>query len=418
MVERRILTPDFVEAATPPSRGERWVSDTKLRGFGLRLWATKFGGQKAFAIRVSDRDGHSIRKTFSPHNTAALRRSIWSGEFDYRLGEHLVDARVWARDEIDRLKGRPTVLEEDMLRRQVASARVKTLTLQTAAQSIITGMSSRGLSQAYIDRVDKLFALHIPTKLQETPLCEISPDVVANVLVDVAIPPGNIRILKSFVGQIYERAALFYGPLGRFPKEMSEDFWAKWEARYDVPFPELRHLTEADYQRVFERLEAETTMWQQALCIRLFFEFGAPLSQLMAAQWVQILKGTWFPYWPNQRVFWFESREPIDDQARSLLDCVSHYVRRDFDVSRYWFPSRFGRKAEHIRTVDTVWRYTLHDIGSRYYPLRDFALSYRRPNNPSYLISFLRQYGPTFRVVGNMANLSKELDRRKNLDVK
>jgi hypothetical protein len=52
MVERRLLTEQFVREVRPPATGERWIADTKQRGFGLRLWATSGGAGKAFGVRI------------------------------------------------------------------------------------------------------------------------------------------------------------------------------------------------------------------------------------------------------------------------------------------------------------------------------------------------------------------------------
>jgi hypothetical protein len=82
MVERRRLTPEFVHSVTPPERGERWIADTKLKGFGLRLWATRSGGNKAFAVRVLNANGHSIRKTFN-------LTGQWRTDLDLAYGDRI-----------------------------------------------------------------------------------------------------------------------------------------------------------------------------------------------------------------------------------------------------------------------------------------------------------------------------------------
>ena len=112
MVERRLLTTSFVDAATPPENGERWISDTKLRGFGLRLWPSTHGEGKAFAIRTTDRKGRSIRMTYD----AEARNEYFFG-FDKKLslGDVLDKAREWAKDELCRTKGRPTLQEEKII---------------------------------------------------------------------------------------------------------------------------------------------------------------------------------------------------------------------------------------------------------------------------------------------------------------
>jgi hypothetical protein len=415
VVERRRLTPEFVYLVQTPRRGERWIADTKLRGFGLRLWSTKSGGQKAFAIRISDESGNAVRKTFSV-------RSGWRTNFEltysgrhntYGLGEYLDEAREWARDEIDRLKGRLTVSDENWIRHKVAGNYVKNIALDDAAQALLSGMRADGRAQRYLDRLDKLFSNNVTKKLKRTSLDRVSAKAMANCLVNVKIPAGNIRILRSFVGQIFERAASFHGPLGRFSDELSTEFRERWEQTYDVRYPELRRLTKSDFQVLFAKLEADKPNWQSALCIRLFFEFHSPLSRIFSGQWAQMSGDHWYPYWPDEKVLWYESRESINEAGRTLLDRISDRVRRDFGSSRYWFPTRFGRKVQHIRTVDSVWRNTLRSCGMNYYPLREFARSYREPNCPSYYIAFLRQYGSHFRELDNVAELSKKLLARK-----
>src|SRR5579859_3174628 len=113
MVSRATLTPRLVFEAKAPATGELWIADVKIRGFGLRIWSTSSGGQKAFAIRTSNSDGKIVRKTFDTD-------AAWQTRFDFAnsnredrfgLGEYLEDARDWARDEIDRIKGRLTACE-------------------------------------------------------------------------------------------------------------------------------------------------------------------------------------------------------------------------------------------------------------------------------------------------------------------
>jgi hypothetical protein len=165
---------------------------------------------------------------------------------------------------------------------------------------------------------------------------------------------------------------------------------------------------------VFELLEGDKK-WQQALCIRLFFEFGAPLARLMAARWSQILDGYWHPYRPGDRIFWFEGREQIKGDARAILERVKRLIQRDVKPSEYWFPSRAVHSPSHIKTVDATWWGTLHRLGFPPYPLREFALSYRNLNNPSYLATSLWQHRQTFREVQGVDDVSKTLMSQKNI---
>jgi hypothetical protein len=156
-------------------------------------------------------------------------------------------------------------------------------------------------------------------------------------------------------------------------------------------------------------LESDEENWQQALAIRLYFEFHAPLSRVLSGKWSQIVDKCWYPYWPDERELWFECRESIDDGSQKLLDRIKRLAARDFGSNKYWFPSRFARNVDHIRVVEPAWQRALHQCELRYYPLREFSRSFREFNNPSYYASFLRQYGPMVRKASNMARVSKTL---------
>lgn len=419
MVERRLLTADIVNSAIPPSSGEQWIADTQVRGLGLRLWSTKSGGQKALCIRVSDTSKKNIRKTFDYQGATSFHIAR---RFSYRqrsLGECLREARDWAKREIDLAKGGAVFWREVELRRdedarrRKAAARVKKMLLREAAKGVCNGMRIYGRSQDYITRVDKLFFKYVPLELQKRPLAKVSAKSMARALVSDSIPAGNLRILRSFLGQIFEEASLFYGSFGQFSEALSAEVSRLWETKRDVRFPELREWKRPDYERLFAELEVMEGNWQQAMCIRLFFKFGAPLTKLMGAQWSQFLDGTWYPYWPGQRRYWHPACERIDQEADKLLRQVALLGKRDFGSCCYLFPSRSTSDSSHIKTVATTWARLLQTVGSRYYPIREFARSYREPNNPSYHISFIRQYESVFVDMDSSAEISRRLNGRR-----
>jgi hypothetical protein len=125
----------------------------------------------------------------------------------------------------------------------------------------------------------------------------------------------------------------------------------------------LHALREDDFKRLFERLEQEEKRWQQALCIRLFFEFHVPMYKLMSACWAQIVDGCWYPYCPNEDEMRYGHHEVLTETERRVVKRILTLLRKDFGVSRYWFPSPFGRKPDHIKTVDGMWREALRDVG-------------------------------------------------------
>lgn len=410
MVERARLTPQLIFEARCPSKGERWIADTKISGFGLRLWSTRSGGQKALAIRVADPSSRKIRKTFNVG-------IAWRTKFDFAVtdrknrfgvGEYLDEAREWARDEIDRIKSRPTLSDESSLQHLATKKLVRSMPLQRAAHALLIGLNVGNASQRYLDRLDKLFAIHVPEKIKRTPLAELKPARVAKAIVKANASAGNIRILRSFISQIVERAASFDAPMGRFHNEFASEFAAQWERTRDVRYPELRKLPAKKYQEIFRALEADEKYWQQAMAVRLYFVFRAPLNRVMSGQWKQIHDKYWYPYWPNEKELWFECREATEE-AQKLLDRIRKLGKRDFGGSNFWFPSRHPRTVEHVRSVEHAWQRALRKSRVRYYPLREFSRSFREFNNPSYYLSFLQQYGSTFREVQNAAEVSKRL---------
>jgi hypothetical protein len=122
------------------------IADTRIDGFGLRLWAADSGSRKAYAIRISDLNGSSIRKTFDIRNSWRTGFGAHSGH-PPDLGDYLDDAREWARDEIDTLKGQLTLRDENWIRHSGAGSYVRRITLGDAAHSLLSGMRANGRAE-------------------------------------------------------------------------------------------------------------------------------------------------------------------------------------------------------------------------------------------------------------------------------
>ena len=125
LVERVLLTPEFVDTALPPGRGERWIGDTEISGFGLRLWATRSGEGKAFALRTSLCDGKSVRRSFDPRESVEYRYAVLLNSKPEELGSYLSCARRWAWSEITKLKRRILHFDKlDNIRTRAAEQRL------------------------------------------------------------------------------------------------------------------------------------------------------------------------------------------------------------------------------------------------------------------------------------------------------
>ena len=410
---KRLLTPEFVNEVSPPEKGERWIADTKVRNFGLRLWATKSGGSKAFCIRV----GSSKRQTFDPYEI--LRYNFFRHKEldpDSNLGAFLNSARNWAVREIEKFKDPfdeiTQLRKEEQENIKYFKNYIKKMTLEQAAQNYIEGRKKLGAAEAYTDQLDQLFHQWEANKIKKTPLAELDAEIIAKSLVNQKYPAGNIRALRSFIGQIYSQASEFGMSNWHFSQKLGQACSEEMKKNYTVRFPELLGLNNRIYEELFNSLESNEEQWPQAMCIRLFFEFGAPLTRLMSAKWCEIHDGYWYPYEPNERGLWFEAREPVSETAKILLDKLGEKIRTNFAQSDYWFPSPNSKSVPHITTVDRLWKRTVKDIGFEGIPLRDFAMTKRNPTNLSELGYFLNVYKNMLRREKNMVKMSKFTSRK------
>jgi hypothetical protein len=150
------------------------------------------------------------------------------------------------------------------------------------------------------------------------------------------------------------------------------------------------------------------TYWQQAMCVRLFFEFWTPFYRLLGARWDGIVDRRWYPYPLSERRLNLRYGGRIDEPVAVLLDRVRRLGTERFGPNPYWFPTQFGRKFGHIRTVDTIWRNTLCDIRARYFPLREMALSYRRWYFTCHRYGILMQSQPSRASGSNLNPASRD----------
>ncbi len=412
MVQRRLLTAEFVNSVKSPQKGEQWIADTKIKGFGLRIFASN-GIGKSFAIRVSDESGMAVRKTFDIYSSWTYRWGVREGGSEFEFGDFLEDARDWARNEIYRLKNLEFTAQEQSQQWQQTKRLVEEMTLKRAAEGLLNRMKMTDRTQGYVDRLGKLFTLWIPAELKATSLLEVTPPAMAQALVSPGLSWGNARVLRSFIGQIFERASDYGVWSEKFKEELYKELRRRWKRDYNGSLPKLRELKQIDYQKVFEFLETQEERWQQALCIRLYFEIRAPLSRLVRARWSRLYGGAWYPYLPSEKKYWFESREHLRDGTAKLIARINQLATRDFQESKFLFPSPDRNEDVPISTIESMWRRALRECGLNYHPLPHFAARFgRRPNNPTYYMSLLNQYGEAWRAWDNASELAKIIRAR------
>ena len=383
MVDRAILTQIIIDEAEAPISGERWISDTHQKGFGLRIWRAKNGEtRKAYCIRAVDQQGRAVRLTmdYVPAWSELYRRRSWryreGQQNDPTLGELIEYARRWAHDELAKMRGTATLEEEDAAQREIGKRRAAGLTVRQTADIILRGMAGRGLSEAYTDRIEKLFSNHVPTAVAGKLTCEISRDEVAGILNSSRLAPGNLRILRPFIRQVLDVPWRLRAKPKVAPHHIDEIV-----DPIDGPqLSALRTWTEGHYNALFKLLEAEQDKWQQARCLRLYFlSLHCPLSRLMAAQWDQVWTTK---YGSRTGVRWkYSDRRGGWDSFRSKGEQIFRECLRrgqtEFGENEFCFPTRFGRKVAHIRSIDHVWRQTLSSSDLPYVSPRAFRRAYR-----------------------------------------
>jgi hypothetical protein len=378
VVKRVFLDEDSVELAQVPVTGEAWISDTKVKGFGLRLFNTKSGPVKRFCIRTVVKNGKSIRKTYNDWIARHEHNQDWQSEFWFEekrdqfdwsqtLGRYAQAARTWAKNEILLLKGIPTLATENNEQAKSVKEKLSDVTLTRCVEAVLSNYRKMKLTTAYIDRVEKIFVTTVPRNLQTKLMREISKEDAERIIKSANALPGNRRTLIPFLGRVFNSYAKLTGE--------HDEFWRATYHRRHKPFETAKRfqIDDAKLEKVrclISILECEENNWQQALCLRLYLSSDCPLSRLMAARWDELYEVT--DVWANKkRLQWrYDSKilgYVIYQRAdKHLIQKIYGKVQIEFPRSAFWFPSKLGRKVGHIRTVDQTWIKALNLAGLNY----------------------------------------------------
>jgi hypothetical protein len=392
MVERAILTKRIVDEAEAPSRGERWISDVVQRGLGLRVWRSPSGKpRKAYCVRAVDNSGKPARRTLLQWQALHLfRQEHWwtirtHPDFEPSVGDFIHIARLWAHDELARLKGQLTLAEEREVQRDIGRQRVAALTFSKAMQAVLDGMAHAGLTQAYRDRLYKLFFRHVPIEIANKGVCEVTSADISKVFGCQNLKPGSLRILRPFIGQVLQIPDRFDADTAMSPY----DFRTIDQSTRPNPasLAQLVDWRETDFESFLVWLESKREHWQQARCLRLFLHFYCPMSQLLKARWDQLYvvrSGSHSGGGSEARTFlqWRHSDRPSGSETlrgaseKLVRECFERCAT-EFPKSQFWFPTRSGRGAGHITSIDHVWRIALAEFKLRYVSPRQFRSAYR-----------------------------------------
>lgn len=389
MVERAILSQSIVDGADVPQVGEKWISDTKVQGFGLRVWRKSDGSAgKSYCVRASDQLGKSHRRTLDVTSLFEWRLATWNNSQSVNkglpsLGQFIEAARDWARDTVDEIKGRPTLEGEEKIQRQAYQSSASKRTVRRLAEVILRSYSVNGASQSYIDRLDKLFFGHAPAKLLDRPVSSLTEQDISELANFKVVTPGNLKFLRPFIGRVFELDSrlsntrdLYYALRLDATKD-DQDQSSEQEI--------LANWGDGEINQFFDFLLAEKKYWQQATCLYFYFSFSrAPLSQLMAARWKQFYEfksntadnigseSSRRIAWCYRDAAWFH--ESVSSRDLAVLSDLRASSLSNSDGNEFLFPSPFGEKNDHIRSIDHVWIRTLERFRFAYISPRKFKL--------------------------------------------
>ncbi|SDE28344.1 hypothetical protein [Rhodospira trueperi] len=388
---RRLLTEEFIDSLEPPEKGEIWIADTRIRGFGVRLWASGHSGGKAYCVRTTDTNGRSVRKTYAPWDGAFgtwFMRSLNLG--DVRVNENgafplsafLKDAREWAEVEIARLKGRLPSLEEqkqlDEERQRVRDegrARIEALSLRSLVEEVLDPNRSHGWSEAYRDRLRHAFNQFDPTdEIRSRCIRELLDDASSNDKIPPSISSGNFRLLKSFFNAMDTYSFGIGGPhVGRILLSRLKYNEQRREKAKDF----VDELEIEDVERLLKALPGLDVDWRAARCIEACFQFRAPVSRVMGGRWSEIVDGYWVPYSPAERKNWHFYLERIDQQAFECLKAARQNALDEGVQSMFWFPNKENPEVP-INNIDRAWNKLLSVVGWPRVSLSNAAKTYKQ----------------------------------------
>lgn len=382
------LTPDAVDAIALPTKGEVWIGDNHVQHFGVRAWAGKKGGGKAYAVRLRDQFGVLVRETYQPDRDFPLY--YWARAWEKPLGYFLDPARAWARDRVAAHQGLLTSADRRHQQWQRRKAKVLATTIGDAFDRKMDRLRRKSRDHLYVDHIQNLVGLHVPKRLLGSSFRNVPVRRLADAISQREISYGNVKVLRVFVSGVFKDAAEHFGPL-RYKLESIQRRCARnLGARIAPPFPRILQITDDDYRRFFDALESDAN-WQQALAIRFYFATEAKLQPILRARWSDFLNGTWYPFVPSERKLWFESKQRLNAEALRILTLIEQRHRDEGLVSSYLFPSP-KNTAKPVKTVQRHWTRYCGTFAWSGLPISHVVLRHQGRSNPSYSLFFYRTY--------------------------
>jgi len=406
------LTPELVDALQAPAKGEVWFGDNHLQHFGVRTWAGKNGGGKAYSIRLRDQFDTLVRETYRPEHD--WPHYVWMRGREKPLGYFLEYARAWARDRIALNKGDETSEHRRRRKWQQRKRRVLARSIGDAFQAKIDRLRRQSKDHLYVDHIGNMVWGYIPQPVLEATFRNVPIRQLADAISYREISYGNVKVLRGFVGGVFEDAAQAFRPLRHKLESIQRRCARNLEARVEPPYPQILQITRDDLRRFFDELEV-TALWRQALAIRLYFATGAKLQPTLRARWSDFVDGDWYPFLPHERALWLESIEQLGSEGERVLQLIEQRHAAERIVSPYLFPSQ-ADVNKPITTVQRHWVRFCEKLGWSGLPLSHVVLRHRARSNPSYHLFFNRAYARFERSDGQRI-VSKVAKRRQDKSI-
>lgn len=371
------LSKSVVDEAVPSGSSEEWLSDTEVRGFGLRLWRNPSGSVgKAFGFRKYV-GGRSVRKTFDPWPAYVQFSRRWSlrhfltedSNFaDPSLGDLTQDARAWAQDTHDELIGRKlfggvrgermfvSLSEEDKQQKAALAQAVRSKSFGELKDANLLRLRIDGASEKYLDRLDKIFELHVPASVKASACTDVSFEAVKQIIGQLP-NPSAARQLRSLFGQMSTMSSSLGCRLGYLGFQMRE-----------VPTPHVdgeqlfKDRPNLMFE-IYEYLRDVSDLVTQSLALQLYLSTYTTMQRVLAARWSDIHVVTYEPttFIPNSRTLiewhcgdgWRNSVRV----GRVELDVLIGARNLPNFGGEYLFPSNSSRNPNGpIRSCQTLWK--------------------------------------------------------------
>lgn len=399
MARKVNLTAEFVDSLKPPQGGEFWIADLTTKGFGIRGWSGKKGGNIGYAIRCRNSNGRLVRESFSVWSNywsqQKIRQQLKQGIHKWSLGLFLDEAREWARDRLSQHRGKLSETERRQLRHSQAASIVRSMTLDQMAERTINKLRIGNRNQAYVDGIVSIYR-HISEESRSTLLEEIDARKLAEEITNSRIPFGSSRMLQAFIGQVFKSASRWNGSLGLVSDRIQRRAYSIRQKQEIPPYPAILEISESELKEFLNILERDETNWRANLAIRFYFGTGAKMRRVLSAQWDHIIDGKWYPYSPAEKKYWFNGGEEVHSEAKHVLDIVrKHHVNENLN-SPFLFPSLRNPDLKPISTIQRRWKTLSQKFGWNGLPLSHVVRRYRRRNTPSYTWSEYSLFIPMY----------------------